>query len=211
MYTTLYTSTYTAPKRTVYVKLIIKQSHNVLMCYCYWEELFQKCRSSSPRIANWNMIPFLLLQTTYIVVTSDNFWSAFCVFHAHFWGKTHIFKICALKKRNDFRQLKRSNFSNSSAKQRRIYQSSWMTWPIRLWLLWGIVLWKEILWIVFISIKCICFIIKINNVWSRVKNIALKKTIVFPKKTIVFQHVHFFIPLFWNEKLSLIICMLLFH
>jgi len=28
---------------------------------------------------------------------SDNFWSAFCVFHAHFWGKTHSFKICALK------------------------------------------------------------------------------------------------------------------
>jgi len=43
-------------------------------------------------------------------VSSDNFWSAFCVFHAHFWGKTHSFKICALKKCNDFRQLKRSNF-----------------------------------------------------------------------------------------------------
>ena len=41
---------------------------------------------------------------------SDNFWSAFCVFHAHFCEKTHSFKICALKKRNDFRQLKRSNF-----------------------------------------------------------------------------------------------------
>ena len=38
--------------------------------------------------------------------------------------------------------------------------------------------------------------------WSRVKNIALK-THCFSKKTIVFQHVHFFIPLFWNEKLSL--------
>jgi len=45
-----------------------------------------------------------------LVVVSDNCWSAFCVFHAHFWGKTHSFKICALKKRNDFRQLKRSNF-----------------------------------------------------------------------------------------------------
>ena len=41
---------------------------------------------------------------------SDNFWSAFCVFHAHFWGKTHSFKICALKKRIDFRQLKGSNY-----------------------------------------------------------------------------------------------------
>jgi len=45
-----------------------------------------------------------------ILMTSDNFWSAFCVFHAHFWEKTHSFKICALKKRNDFLQLKRSNF-----------------------------------------------------------------------------------------------------
>ena len=43
------------------------------------------------------------------------------------------------------------------------------------------------------------------------KNIALKNNnIVFPQKKhcfsqkpIVFQHVHFFIPLFWNEKLSL--------
>ena len=34
---------------------------------------------------------------------SDNFWSAFCVFHANFWEKTHSFKICALKKRNEFR------------------------------------------------------------------------------------------------------------
>ena len=41
---------------------------------------------------------------------SDTFWSAFCVFHALFWEKTHSFKICAQKNRNDFRQLKRSNF-----------------------------------------------------------------------------------------------------
>ena len=27
---------------------------------------------------------------------------------------------------------------------------------------------------------------------------------MFSKKPIVFQHVHFFIPLFWNEKLSLL-------
>jgi len=51
-------------------------------------------------------------------------------------------------------------------------------------------------------------ILKINHVWSRVKNIAFLKNIspkkhCFPKKLIVFQHVHFFIPLFWDEKLSL--------
>jgi len=61
---------------------------------------------------------------------------------------------------------------------------------IRLWLLWGIVLWKESLCktlIVFILIKCICFIIKINHVWSRVKNIALKKNIVFPKNPLFYK------------------------
>ena len=75
------------------------------------------------------------------IVISDNFWSAFRVFHAHFWEKTHSFKICAVKKRNNFRQLKKQKLmliktcSNDidynegisewrSAKQRRIYQSS---------------------------------------------------------------------------------------
>jgi len=38
------------------------------------------------------------------------------------------------------------------------------------------------------------------------KYIALKNTHCFPKNPIVFQHVHFFIPLFWNEKLSLSTC-----
>ena len=68
-------------------------------------------------------------------------------------------------------------------------------------------LWKESLcktWIVFILIKCICLLIKINHVWSCVKkNIAFKKTLfsqkthffpknpLFPKKPIVFQYVHF--------------------
>jgi len=76
-----------------------------------------------------------------------------------------------------------------SAKQRRIDQSSWITWPIRLWLLWGIVLWKDSLcktWIVFILIKCICFIIKINHVWSRVKKTLLFKKTLFSPKPIVF-------------------------
>jgi len=51
------------------------------------------------------------------LVGSDNFWSAFCVFHAHFWGKMHSFKICALKNRNDFRQLKRNNFKVEKCKR----------------------------------------------------------------------------------------------
>ena len=29
---------------------------------------------------------------------------------------------------------------------------------------------------------------------------CFKKTLFSKKKRIVFQHVHFFIPLFWNEK-----------
>jgi len=129
----------------------------------------------------------------WLVVLSDNFWSAFCVFHAHFWEKTHSFKICALKKGNDFRQLKRSNFRVEKCKQRRIDQSSWITWPIRMWLRWGIVLWKESLhlcktWIVFILIKYICFIIKMNHVWSRVKKHCFKKQQhCFPSKTHCFS------------------------
>jgi len=83
----------------------------------------------------------------------------------------HFQNMCA-KKRNDFRQLKSSNFR---VEKRRIYQSSWITWPIRLWLIWGIVLWKEI-----------------NHVWSRVKNIAWKKNIVFSEKPIVFPKTHCF-------------------
>jgi len=39
----------------------------------------------------------------------------FAFFHAHFWEKTHSFKICALKKRNDFRKLK-SNFKVEKCK-----------------------------------------------------------------------------------------------
>jgi len=31
------------------------------------------------------------------IIGSDNFWSAFCVFHAPFREKTQSFKICALK------------------------------------------------------------------------------------------------------------------
>ena len=62
------------------------------------------------------LIVYTLEVKSFKVVSSDNFWSAFCVFHAHFWEKTHSFKICALKKRNDFRQLKRSNFRVEKSK-----------------------------------------------------------------------------------------------
>ena len=78
---------------------------------------------------------------------------------------------------------------------RRIYQSYWITWPIRLWLILGIVLWKESLcktWIVFILIKCICFIIKINHLWSRVKKHCFKKTLFSQKKTLFSQKAHCF-------------------
>ena len=91
---------------------------------------------------------------------------------------------------------------------RGIYQSSWKTWPIRLWLLWGIVLWKESLCkilIVFILIKCIIMLYNQNKSCVNLckKTLHSPKTHCFPQKPIVFQHVHFFIPLFWNEKLSL--------
>jgi len=108
-------------------------------------------------------------------------------FFTHISGeKTHSFKICALKNALIFDNLKEVIWEWRNSR-RRIYQSSWIAWPIRLWLLWGIVLWKEILcttWIDFILIKCICFIIKINHVGSRVKKHCFKKRIVF-------QHVNF--------------------
>jgi len=51
--------------------------------------------------------------------------------------------------------------------------SSCTTWPIRLWLLWGIAFWKENLcktWIVFILKTCIIMLYNQNkHVWSRVK------------------------------------------
>ena len=43
-----------------------------------------------------------------------------------------------------------------------------------------------------------------NQNKSCVKSCQKTKTHCFPKKRIVFQYVHFFIPLFWNEKLSLV-------
>jgi len=121
--------------------------------------------------------------------------------------------MCAKKTQWFFRQLKKVISEWRSAKQRRIYQSSWITWPIRLWLLLGIVLWKESLcktWIVFNLIKYICFIIKINHMWSRVKKHCFKKqkqtlftpkTHCFSKKPIVFQHVHFFYPIVLKRKI----------
>ena len=44
-----------------------------------------------------------------------------------------------------------------------------------------------------------------NNIALKNNNIVFPKKQLFSKKKkpIVFQHVHFFIPLFWNETLSL--------
>ena len=83
----------------------------------YWVAFFKRCEQRiwttfvrreqyTSEIAH----PLLWFPPSPYIQVSDNFWSAFCVFHAHFWEKTHIFKICALKKCNDFQQLKRSNF-----------------------------------------------------------------------------------------------------
>ena len=44
------------------------------------------------------------------LATSDNCWSAFCVFHVYFWEKNAQFQNMCAKKRNDFRQVKTSNF-----------------------------------------------------------------------------------------------------
>ena len=174
-------------------------------------------------VYRWNQTPMLPWVPCTVVITKRKhklhtviIFGLRFAFFTHMSGKKRtVSKYVRLKNAMIFDNLKEVISEWRSAKERRFYQSSWITWPIWLWLLWGIVLWKESLcktWIVFILIKCICFIIKINHVWSRVKNIALKKhcspppkkkTPLFSQKPIVFQHVHFFIPLFWNEKLSL--------
>jgi len=114
----------------------------------------------------------VFLKKKILKTASDNFWSAFSVFHAHFWEKTHIFKICALKKRNDFRQLKRSNFRVEKCKTEENLSNFLNNMAYKT---------------VTSMRDCVC---------------ALKMH-CFPKKRIVFQHVHFFIPLFENKKLSL--------
>ena len=113
---------------------------------------------------------FTVLQRLNYIVFSDHFWSAFCVFHAHFWGeKTHSFRICALKKRNDFRQLKRSNFRVEKCKRKENLSKFLNTMAYKTVTSMRDCVMKRI---VFILIKCICFIIKINHMWSRVKRNA---------------------------------------
>ena len=50
--------------------------------------------------------------------------------------------------------------------------------------------------------KNIAFLKK-HTMFSPKKTLFSQQNHCFPEKPIVFQHVHFFIPLFWNEKLSL--------
>ena len=91
--------------------------------------------------------------------------------------------MCA-KKRNDFRELKRSNFRVEKCKTEEKFLNN-------------------------MAYKTVTYmkdcVMKRNKsyVKSCQKTLLSQKPIVFPKKPIVFQHVHFFIPLFWNEKLSL--------
>jgi len=134
-------------------------------------------------------------------------------FFTHISGKKNAqFQNMCAKKRNDFRQLKRSYFRVKKCKTEKNLSKFLNNMAYKtVTSMRDCVLKKSLCktWIVFILIKCICFIIKINHVWSRVKNIALLKH-CFPKKTlfsqkpIVFQHVHYYIPLFWNEKSSLL-------
>ena len=149
------------------------------------------------------------IKTLDCVIVSDNFWSAFCVFHAHFWEKTHSFKIFALIKRNDFRQVFiRSNFRVEKCKieenlskflNNMAYKTvTSMRDSVR----------KESLcktWIVFILIKCTWFTIKINHVWSHVKqhcfkNIFSPKPIVFPKNPLFFNICTFY-PIVLKRKI----------
>jgi len=124
-------------------------------------------------------------------------------FSRTFLGKNAQFQNMCAKKTQWFSTTK-SNFRVEKCKTKEnLSQSSWITWPIRLWLLWGIVLGKEMLcktWIVFILIKCICFIIKINHVWSRVKK-CFKNAFFFFQKTHCFPTCALFYPIVLKRKI----------
>ena len=113
-------------------------------CYSCWRESHSEFLSITHKKHYTEVFIWLVVFISVFCMT-DNLYSVIFfglrfAFFTHISGeKTHSFKICELKKRNDFRQLNGVISEWRSAKQRRIYQISWITWPIRLWLLWGIV------------------------------------------------------------------------
>ena len=133
-------------------------------------------------------------------MSSDNFCSAFCVFHAHFWEKMHSFKICALKKRNDFRQVKRSSFRVEKCKTEENLSKFLNSLAYKtVTSMRDCVMKRNILLCktctVFILMKCICFIIKINHV----KNIALKNPL-FSQKNALFSNMCTFLSHCFETK-----------
>jgi len=113
-------------------------------------------------------------------------------------GKNAQFQNVCAKKRNDFRQLKGNNFRvkickteenllkflNNMAYTTVTYMRDCVT---------------KRNFIYNILIKCICFIIKINHVWSSVRNIALK-THCFPKNAL-FSNMCTFYPIVLKRKI----------
>ena len=144
--------------------------------------------------------------------TSDNFWSAFCVFYAHFWGKTHSCKICALKKRNDFRQLKRSNFREEKCKTEENLSKflNNMTYKTVTSMRDCVMKRKFMLNMnSFYFDKMHMLYNQINHLWSRVKNISFfkithsfpPKTHCFRKKTHCFPTCALFYPIVLKRKI----------
>ena len=126
----------------------------------------------------------------------------FISFSRTFLGKNAQFQNMCAKKRNDFRQRKRSNFRVEKCKTEEnlskfLNNMAYKTVTSMRDLLWNFFLCKT--WIVFILIKCICFIITINQVWSRVKNHCFKKKHCF-KKTHCFPTCALFYPIVLKGK-----------
>ena len=108
-------------------------------------------------------------------------------FSRTFLGKNAQFQNMCAKKTQWFSTTKK-NFQSGEVQNRRNYQSSWITWPIRLWLLWGIVLWKERLcktWIVFFFDKMHMLYNQNKSCVKSCKKHCFKKKHCFPKKPIV--------------------------
>ena len=92
--TTVIVNCFHKSNRIVFSGTLMNTSVNPPFCMITNEVDVIKTSAICP---SWISSSFNVGCKTLYIGTSDNFWSAFCVFHAHFWKKTHSFKICALK------------------------------------------------------------------------------------------------------------------
>ena len=125
-------------------------------------------------------------------------------FSRTFLGKYAKFQNMCAKNRNDFRQLKRSNFRVEKCKTEENLSKYLNSMVYKTVTSMRDCVMKRIFcktWIVFILIKCICFIINLNHVWSCVKKHCFKKKIhCFPKNPLFSNMCAFLSPRFETKN-----------